>query len=214
MVAGVWIAGSTGPVSSLRSAALGLALIPVAAGALFVAARRSRAVRRWLVAVVGILEAHLPWGDRVGRGLRTLVHRLAAVQPSRRDWAATFAMALLNWIYDAACLVLSMLALGIPVPWRGLLVAYALAQLGASLPITPGGIGVVEGSLSLALIAYGVHPNDAVAAALLYRVISFWALVPVGWAAWSWLELQTRHDRRGSRHHPWAWHHGVPARDR
>ncbi|HZQ58336.1 MAG TPA: YbhN family protein, partial [Acidimicrobiales bacterium] len=68
------------------------------------------------------------------------------------------------------------------VPWRGILVVYGLTQLAAVLPLTPGGLAVVEGSLTALLIAYGLSSGDAVAATLLYRAVGFWAPVPVGWA--------------------------------
>jgi hypothetical protein len=87
------------------------------------------------------------------------------------------------------------------------LVAYALAQISATLPITPGGIGVVEGSLTFALIAYGQDPTQAVAIVLLYRIVSFWGVVPLGWASWAYLGLQQRRGRRRGKHHPWAIHH-------
>ena len=103
-------------------------------------------------------------------------------------------------------------ALGVRVPWRGILVVYALTQVAASLPITPGGFGVVEASMTALLIAYGTRSTSALAVVLLYRVVSFWGLVPVGWGAWLGLELAIR---GGLRHkaHPWAEHeHGpVPA---
>ncbi len=214
LVTGVWWAGDQGPAKDFRLPGLALACIPLAALALGLLARRSRAVRHQVVAVASWGERRLPGGPAAGRGLRSLAGRLRAVQPRPLDWMGTFGLALLNWVYDAGCLVLSMITLGIPVPWRGLLVAYGLAQVGASLPITPGGIGVVEGSLSFALIAYGVGGKQAVAAVLLYRIISFWALVPIGWGAWGWLELQSRDRRHPERHHPWAWHHGTPAHSR
>jgi hypothetical protein len=49
---------------------------------------------------------------------------------------------------------------------------------------------------------------------LLYRLISFWALVPIGWGVWGWLEVAARHEDRTPRHHPWAVHRhgaGVPS---
>ena len=57
--------------------------------------------------------------------------------------------------WTARCLALSFLALGAGMPWKGLLLAYGAAQLAANLPITPGGLGVVEGSLTIALVAFG-----------------------------------------------------------
>ena len=52
------------------------------------------------------------------------------------------------------------------VPWRGIVVAYSLSQVVASIPITPGGIGVVEGSLTGLLVAYGMPTRVALAAVL------------------------------------------------
>jgi hypothetical protein len=73
------------------------------------------------------------------------------------------------------------------VPWKGLLLAYGAGQLAANLPITPGGLGVVEGSLTIAIVAYGGAAGSTVVAVLLYRFISFWLILPIGWAAWGWL---------------------------
>jgi uncharacterized membrane protein YbhN (UPF0104 family) len=84
------------------------------------------------------------------------------------------------------------------VPWRGILVIYGLTQIAASLPVTPGGLGVVEGSMAALLIAYGVHAPEAFATVLLYRIISFWGLVPVGWGAFLGLELAERRAYRPS----------------
>jgi uncharacterized protein (TIRG00374 family) len=118
-----------------------------------------------------------------------------------------FALAMANWLCNCATLIACILALGAHVHWRGVLVAYALAQISASLPITPGGIGVVEGSLTFALIAYGQNASEAVAIVLLYRIVSFWGVVPLGWLSWAYLALQQRRGRREGKHHPWAVHH-------
>lgn len=121
--------------------------------------------------------------------------RVGAVSPSRTDWVWSSAMSLGNWVADCGCLILSFLAVGAGVPWRGLLLAYGAGQLASILPITPGGLGVVEGSLTVALVAFGGAENSTVAAVLLYRLISFWLLVPVGWAAWGVFALLGRSRR-------------------
>ena len=90
---------------------------------------------------------------------------------------------------DCACLVVCFWALGIRVPWLGLLVAYGGVRAAASLPILPGSLGVVEGGLAFALVAYGSSMDAAIATVLLYRIVSFWGLVPVGWAAWGHLSM-------------------------
>ncbi|HET6793736.1 MAG TPA: YbhN family protein, partial [Acidimicrobiales bacterium] len=205
VAAGAFVAGSRGPVAGLRPVAAALAAIPVAAGVLALVARRSPAVsgacrRAWSAARGG--PAPIAKAAEVMAGVFT---RLQLVKPGARGWTEAFGLALANWLDDAACLAACMLALGVHIPWRGVLVAYGLTQIAASLPVTPGGIGVVEGSLAALLVGYGVPAAEAMAVTLLYRLVSFWGLVPVGWGAWAAIELA---QRRGvhRRSHPWAPH--------
>jgi uncharacterized protein (TIRG00374 family) len=164
------------------------------------------------VAIAGVVRyrtGHLPvavgtWAVRLSQRLVRRPHgdpaavarqgweRLTAVTPTRRDWLAGLAWATTNWVADCACLAISFLAVGSPVPWQGLLLAYGAGQLAANLPITPGGLGVVEGSLAIALVAYGNSRASTVAAVLLYRVVSFWAMLPLGWGAWAVLASRGR----------------------
>lgn len=125
---------------------------------------------------------HHPAGDarQLVDGFR---RRLGAVVPTRWHWAVALGGAILTWGLDLLCLVFAFAAVGAGIPWRGLLLAYSAAQLAAALPITPGGLGVVEGSLTVALVAFGGVEVSAVAAVLVYRIISYWAEMPVGWLA-------------------------------
>jgi uncharacterized protein (TIRG00374 family) len=65
------------------------------------------------------------------------------------------------------------------------------SALGSALP-TPGGLGGVEGAMVAGLVAAGVGAGAALSAVLLFRLLSFWAPMPVGAAALLWLR------RRGS----------------
>jgi uncharacterized protein (TIRG00374 family) len=120
---------------------------------------------------------------------------VAAITPSRADWTVSGSYAMANWLFDVGCLVFAFLAVGADIPWRALLLAYAAGQLATNLPITPGGLGVVEGSLTIALVAYGGAQASTVAAVLLYRLMSFWALLPAGYISWG---LVTWDLRRGA----------------
>jgi putative heme transporter len=209
LAAGAWVAGSRGPVAPLRWLVLALAAIPVAVSAGYVAARQDPLARRVLAAAWVGLSRNLRPARFVGHLVRTTVRQLGLVRPGARGWAEAFALAMANWLCDALCLVACCEALGVPVPWRGILVVYGLTQVAASLPITPGGIGVVEGSMTALLVAYGTRPSLALAVVLLYRIVSFWAFVPIGWGTWFVLELAVR---RGLRRqpHPWAEHDHGP----
>jgi uncharacterized protein (TIRG00374 family) len=61
------------------------------------------------------------------------------------------------------------------------------SALGSIIP-TPGGLGAVEAALTAGLTAAGVPGGVAVSAVLLFRLITFWLPVPVGWAALNYLE--------------------------
>ena len=58
--------------------------------------------------------------------------------------------------------------------------------VGATAPV-PGGIGATEASLAAGLIFAGASPETAVLAALLYRILVFWARIPFGWGCLMWL---------------------------
>jgi uncharacterized membrane protein YbhN (UPF0104 family) len=115
---------------------------------------------------------------------------LANVSLGRKGWGVAFVWMLLFWIGDMTCLAVGFLAVGGALPWQGLLIAYAAGQLAALLPITPGGLGVTEGSMAVALSAYGGMAT-AVAAVLLYRLIAYWAILPAGGICY--LTLRRRH---------------------
>ncbi len=123
-----------------------------------------------------------PSGGRVE--IDRIAAELTAATPGVRSMLLALLFALLNWVFDALVLVLAYEAIGKPIPWSGLLLAYGAGQLAANLPITPGGLGVVEGSLSIALVAYGGAQESAVAAVLIYRLVSYWLTMPFGWAVY------------------------------
>jgi uncharacterized protein (TIRG00374 family) len=180
LAVGAWVAGDEGPVSSLRALAAALAFIPLALGVMLVLVRKSRTVHAWATDLVDRLEHH-PHGHAVVHAMREFVERLRIVQPTWRGWLWAFGLASVNWLANMGCLIAAILTIQAHVPWRGILVIYGLTQLAAVLPFTPGGLAVVEGSLTALLIAYGMSSNDAVASTLLYRAVGFWAPVPIGW---------------------------------
>jgi uncharacterized membrane protein YbhN (UPF0104 family) len=160
------------------------ALVALLAVGAIVAGGRGPAAALWPLSVIlaAGLAVALPVLAAVVRRSGWLA-RITSLRPRRRDLAGAFAAASLGWIADCLCLVASIMAVSGRVPWQGLLAVYALTQVSQALPFTPGGVGVVEGTASLLLIAYGMAPATALAAVLLYRIISFWAILPIGWGA-------------------------------
>jgi putative heme transporter len=187
---GLTLAASSGSALDLVTAIIGV----LAIGGLLVMAWANRMfLLSRMGGVVRLSQRliHRPKGD-ARQVLDEMGQRLTRVEPSRADWGSAGAYAMGNWVLDLGCLMFSFLAVGAGVPWEGLLLAYAAAQLATNLPITPGGLGVVEGSLTVALVAFGGDEVRTVAAVLLYRVISFWFMLPLGWGSFAALAINAR----------------------
>ena len=97
--------------------------------------------------------------------------------------------------FDYGCLLAALRATGAAPRPSLVLLAYAAAGIVALLPVTPGGLGIVEASLSGLLILAGVHPGYAVLATLAYRVASYWLPMLAGPVAY--LLFRYRYGRPG-----------------
>ncbi|NNN18850.1 MAG: flippase-like domain-containing protein [Acidimicrobiaceae bacterium] len=164
---------SEGSVSGISLSASLASVALVILAALFVVAR-AETVLRATAAFLKFLERRLGTSWKMTEKVRQLTQDMKAVSPSAPRLSRAFFWGLSNWIFDALVLVIAYLATKSPIPFEGLLLAYSAGQLAATLPITPGGLGVVEGSISIALVAYGGNQEASIAAVLLYRFFSFW----------------------------------------
>ena len=108
------------------------------------------------------------------------IEQIAGLHLSRRDALMAARFALLNWTADIGCLAAALAAVGAPIPWHGLILAWAAGAGASSLGLTPGGLGVVEAALSLALVAAGLPVGLAVSGVLLYRFIKLWLVLAAG----------------------------------
>jgi hypothetical protein len=153
--------------------------------ALAAAARRPR--------LRGALEPPAAWLLRSGARLlrrpagdsrqtvRAWADRLGSLRLSPSGWLTVTGLALGNWLADAAVLAAGIHAAGAAVPWHVLLLVYGSGIAAQSLNITPGGLGVADGTLGVALTATGIPAGQALAAVLLYRLASFWLVASAGW---------------------------------
>jgi uncharacterized protein (TIRG00374 family) len=95
----------------------------------------------------------------------------------------------LNWLLDAAALWVFLAAYGYATNPVAVLLAYCFAFLVAFLPITPGGLGVIEGVLLPTLLGFGVPGGVAVLGLVSWRLFQFWLPIPV--AGLCYLSLHT-----------------------
>jgi putative heme transporter len=195
--AGVLLAERESAALDLIGVTLAVLLTVLVAGAVFSQRRLVLAVGVRFVKIVERFTGY-PRGD-ADKHLANVSAHLSQVHLTWRDFGPILLLSLGNWGFDCGCLALAYMAVGAGIPWRGLLLAYGAGQLASNLPITPGGLGVVEGSLTVALVAYGGVQVSTVAAVILYRIISFWGFLPVGWFVWGVLAVRDRRTDRKAR---------------
>jgi uncharacterized protein (TIRG00374 family) len=108
--------------------------------------------------------------DNAADVLRQLGFRLQGLarEPGLKE--RVFVWALLNWLLDMAALWVFLLAFGANVDLRGLIVAFGLANIMAVVPITPGGLGIVEGIFIPTLVGFGLTRSIATVGVLSYRI--------------------------------------------
>jgi putative heme transporter len=192
-ILGLGVATQEGASLDLVPVLIGTFVVTLGIGSLFVYERPLHAVVSWALKL-SVAVTRRPRGDTVAL-IDRITAWMTAVRLDSGQVGRIITWGALNWLLDCACFAMMFLALDVPIPWKGLLLAYGAGQLAASLPITPGGLGVVEGSITVALVAFGGAEATTAYAVLLYRIISFWMILVIGWAFIGQLALQVRHGR-------------------
>jgi putative heme transporter len=126
----------------------------------------------------------------------SFLDRFAQISVPAVYFAEVFGLLLGNWVMDGLGLAFAIRATGAAIPWRGLFLAYGAGIGAAIVPLTPGGVGVVEVALSGALVAAGLHGPRSLAAVVVYRLISFWLVAAAGSVAFAALSRSGRADSK------------------
>ncbi len=82
-------------------------------------------------------------------------------------------MMLVN-LFDIGMLLAAFRCFGYAAPWAVLLAGFTMMVLATALSPVPQGVGVVEGGMAAVFYALGVPLDVGLAAALVYRALSFW----------------------------------------
>jgi uncharacterized protein (TIRG00374 family) len=118
--------------------------------------------------------------DRYLTKLSSQVSEVAQFRASPAGGTRILALSLANWGLDVAVLVAAFPLLGLPVPWRAVLFAYAIAQIAGSLAPVPGGIGFVEGGMVGAFALAGTPVAAALLGTIVYRLITSVGIAGIG----------------------------------
>ena len=142
--------------------------------------------------VAALIVAAVPSGRRLRRArlapaLGQVLPRLLEVLQQPRKLAEGIGGALMLTACYILCLDACVRAFGGSLSLTGAAVVYLTGSALGSLVPTPGGLGAVEAALAAGLTATGMAAATAVSAVLLFRLLTFWLPVPVGWGAFSYL---------------------------
>ena len=136
----------------------------------------------------------LPAGRRLARSrvapaLGQVIPRLLDIAQKPAKLAEGIGGALLLTFGYILCLDVSLRAVGTHANFFAIAVVYLTGSALGSIVPTPGGLGAVEVALSggLTTIAH-VSGAYALSAVLLFRLITFWLPIPIGWVALNYLQ--------------------------
>ena len=183
---------ASGRLSALHPALLGLALGVIAAGvcAALLVYRAPETARRWAERSAhragNLLRRPAPevWAARAGRATEAVYARWRALAQRPRALLGACLWAGAMHLGEAATLVCAARAFGARVPFGVAAAGYVAGNLAAIVSFLPGGLGLYEGAMVGALHALGGAPlAPALAATLLYRLLSVWLPAPIALSA-------------------------------
>jgi uncharacterized membrane protein YbhN (UPF0104 family) len=143
--------------------------------------------------VLALAVLAVPAGRRLLRArvvptLGQVLPRLLEVAQQPRRLAQGIGGALLLSVAYIVCLSACVQAFGGSVAIASIAVVYLTGSALGSIVPTPGGLGAVEAALTAGLVAAGMHGTEAASTVLLFRLLTFWLPVPIGWVALNYLE--------------------------
>jgi uncharacterized protein (TIRG00374 family) len=164
-----------------------------------------------ILAIVLAVGAHPSIAERAGRRVARLARHLrSSIDPEKvaqtskrlaslarsaltgRAFAESAGFASADLLFDLLSLDLMFLAFRYQPGFGPLAVAYAAANIASAIPITPGGLGVIEVALVAVTVGFGAPRPTAVLAVLGYRVVNYWLPALPGAAAYLRLRLSPK----------------------
>jgi hypothetical protein len=163
------------------AAIVGLALLGFAASVVIGLLRGQAGAERLVRGVARRLRFD---PDRAVSVIRHVADRMRYLLQDRPLLARVALFAALNWLLDAAALWMFLRAFGGSLALDGLLVSFCLANVLAVIPITPGGLGIIEGVYIPAITGFGLTRSQASLGVLGYRLAQYWLPLLVGGLAY------------------------------
>jgi putative heme transporter len=168
-------------------AIVGAVLLAVVAALIFGITRGEKRAARILRAI----GERIPGlgGDRLERVVLQAAASIRALGTNPRVLIQSLTWAALNWLLDAASLWCFIAAFGgYPNP-VGLFAAYGIANVLGAIPVTPGGLGIIDTVTPVLLVGFGLTRSVATLGVLGWRLVNFWLPIPTGALAYVSLKV-------------------------
>lgn len=117
-----------------------------------------------------------PWVEKI---VVSFGEAAGLMMKNPKQTAKVFGFSILASTCELACFYLVGIAFGVSVP-QALICGYVVATLFAMISVTPQGVGVVEGAVTVMFASYGVSSASGMTIALIYRSLVFWMPFLIG----------------------------------
>lgn len=127
--------------------------------------------------------------------VRHILTQVESVDLGTRDGGLTALWAFGHRFGDVACLAAACYAVGADPRLSGLLITFAVGKAVGTIPFAPGGLVLVDATLIATLTSTaGLTAPQAIAAALVYRIVSFILVAIVGWIVFLVMFRRRQHE--------------------
>jgi uncharacterized protein (TIRG00374 family) len=175
LIISIPIRGANGlyAVAALAGVVVMIIVVGIVLGLIHGQARAERIVR-WVAKKV-----HFD-GDKATAAVRQVGNRVEELFEDKQMLKRVVTFAALAWALDASSLWVFLRAFGGTLDPDALLVAFGLANVMAVIPVTPGGLGIVEGVYIPTLVGFKLTRAVAILGVSAYRLSQFFLPILVG----------------------------------
>ncbi len=181
--------GGAGHLFILGALGILVTLVVITAVGYFHAPTRHRAIRAGVGMTAWIRQRVLRRPFATGRPGEVARNLEESTRLLHRGWAPLLVALFwvtMDWVFTVLTMQQCFMAVEIPLSAGLVLVGFTLAFLSSTVNIFPGGLGVMEGLLTVTYSHFGVPQEKAMVAALLFRMIYF--LLPLAVSAALYLD--------------------------
>ena len=147
-----------------------------------------------MVIIILIVFMRPVWRQRLILNTVSLRHNLLYYRRFPLRLSGAFATSILLTVINALVLWFCVLAVGASISLLAALLVFTIGMVVGTATPTPGGLGGTEAGLLAGLISYSISSETALAAVVLYRLLSYWLTLGLGAVTYVYVE------RRGYLH--------------